>query len=118
MKDFKVLFPSGYIINDLNNDNIDVNVVFKNGQVFFATFFTIRNIASLMEKEKSGFFWADSMIIVENMEKKTLRKAIGQIIEQRLFEALFSHIGNFESIYGNNVAYDQIPDFSNGFEIQ
>ncbi|OGS71818.1 MAG: hypothetical protein A3G95_02830 [Flavobacteria bacterium RIFCSPLOWO2_12_FULL_31_7] len=118
MKDFKIVFPSGYSIKDTNNDNIDINVIFNNKQVFFATFFTVKNIITLMKKEKTDYFWADSMVIIESIEKKHLRNSIDSILEEGSFESIFSKIGNIEDIYGSNINYKKIIDFSNGFEIK
>ncbi len=41
---FKIIFPTGYQVADIFNDNIDINVVLENGDVFFGTLFTISNL--------------------------------------------------------------------------
>lgn len=117
MIDFKIVFPSGYCIKDINNDNIDINVIFNNNQVFFATIFTLENINTLLIKDKLDYFWADSMVIVKNIEKKFLRDSIISMLKDGSFESIFSKIGNIKDIYGNKINYDKIIDFSNGFEI-
>lgn len=118
MIEFKIVFPSGYSVKDINNDNIDINVIFQNNQVFFATVFTVENIITIMKKDKLDYFWADSMLIFEKIEKKSLRNSIASILEEGSFELIFSKIGNIQDIYGININYDKIIDFSNGFEIR
>lgn len=118
MKNFKVVFPSGYNIIDEINDNIDINVVLKDGQVYFATVFTIKNIEFLMEKNKLKFFWADSMIISDIIDKNNLKNTISNIIEDGLFNSILTRIGSINDIYGNSVDYESIVDFCNGFEIK
>jgi hypothetical protein len=51
---FKIYFPASYLVKDIYNDNIDINVILEDGQVFFATFFTLQNIQWLIAKALSG----------------------------------------------------------------
>ncbi len=41
---FKIVFPVGYNIEDIYNDNLDLNVVLSNDKVYFGTLFTNFNI--------------------------------------------------------------------------
>jgi hypothetical protein len=109
---FKVIFPSGYEIIDLLNDNIDVNVIFDNGKVFFATLFTINNVQSLMLKDETVFFWAEDMLIVANLEKGTIRKVVEESIREGCFGRAFCEIGLIENIYGIDKSYDELNDMT------
>jgi hypothetical protein len=35
---FKIIFPTGYQVADIFNDNIDINVVLENGDVFLVPY--------------------------------------------------------------------------------
>ncbi len=72
---------------DPNNDNVDIEVHFDSGERHLATFFTLENIYSLFQgnkttKEcKSGlYFWASDMIIVERLTEETIRETIEDLI--------------------------------------
>src|SRR5690554_7688996 len=67
--EFRILSFSSFLDVNILNDNIDINVVFSNGDVFFATLITIENIKQLMEEE--SFFWIDTMLIVSSLEKRS-----------------------------------------------
>lgn len=102
--EFRVITFSSFSDVNYLNDNIDVNVVFPNGDVFFATLITITNIQQL--KGNYSFFWIDNMLIVENLDKKTIKKAIEEVIENDYFEKIFSKIGNIETLDGFVKRYD------------
>ena len=93
MDTFKILIPSGYQIYNSNNDNIDINLVLRDGSIYFATLFTIENIQSLLKSNSSSYFWATDMIIVKDLEKLTIKEAIKEIIRDDLLEVSFSKIG-------------------------
>lgn len=99
---FKLKFPSGYNIDDVSNENIDINVYMPNGDIFFATLFTLNNIAGLMQKDRSVCFWSDSMIIVQDLEKATIKASITAMIEDGYLHHAFSNIGNMS---GANAVY-------------
>ncbi len=73
---FKIVFPVGYNIEDIYNDNLDLNVVLSNDKVYFGTLFTNLNIKYLMEKEGEDFFWAADMLIVSDLSKVTIYNVI------------------------------------------
>lgn len=109
---FKIVFPTGYQINDKINDNIDINVILSNGDVYFATLFTLSNIQYLMGKDRHNFFWADSMLIVESLDKNSIREAISEMISEGYFNNALSKIGNIDSIYGRSNTYSELIDMS------
>jgi len=106
---FKILFPSGYRITDVLNDNIDINIVLENEDVFFGTLFTVSNINYLMSKESGiTFFWATDMVIVTNLEIKTIHEAISQLISSGNFDQAFSKIGDVKSVYSQDLNFEKI----------
>lgn len=50
-KTFSVYFPLGYqSASDIENDNIDIEIS-RNGKIYSATFFTIKNLRTSMTAE-------------------------------------------------------------------
>ncbi|MCO6514849.1 MAG: hypothetical protein J6589_10365 [Snodgrassella sp.] len=79
------------------NDNVDVEVFLDNGKRYAATFFTIENIISILNKYKETkeccnglYFWASDMIIVENLNDKVINKTIQDLIKNEEFHHAFS----------------------------
>ena len=80
-----------------DNDNVDVQVTFPNGERFSAVFFTLRNIEALMRRyKKTGecaeglYFWASDMMIVESLTEKTICKTIDHLLAEDEFGYVFS----------------------------
>ncbi|WP_299272941.1 hypothetical protein [uncultured Psychroserpens sp.] len=107
---FKIFFPSGYIIEDYNNDNIDINVIFEDESVFHGTLFTLENINQLMIKNNDDFFWADDMVIVHNLKKTSIRKAVSMIIEDSV-ELILTKIGTTSEVY-DDMNFENIKDMA------
>ncbi|PQL93777.1 hypothetical protein [Apibacter adventoris] len=99
MKKFKIIFPSFYQVKDVFNDNIDVNIVYENEEVFFVTFFTLLNVKELMLKNKEIYFWATDMVIVKDLDKETIRNVVSKMTEEGSVEQILSKIGTIESLY-------------------
>jgi hypothetical protein len=108
METFKILLPSGYDVKDINNDNIDINVVLQDGGVYFATFFTILNIQTLMMNDGSPYFWSTDMIILKDLNIETIKKTVSKIIDDELLEVSFSKIGMIERIYSETISFEEL----------
>jgi hypothetical protein len=108
MVKFKIIFPSGYDVKNINNDNIDINVVLPNERVYFATLFTLQNIQMLMQSSELSYFWSTDMIIVKNLEKETIKKAVTQIIAEFHLEVSFSQIGTIKDVYPPKKTYGDL----------
>jgi hypothetical protein len=81
---------------NLEDDNIDVYVHFEDGRSYIASFFTLRNVQALMEKNKRTgenrgglYFWATDLVIVERLDFETLRSSIEDIIAGGYLETVF-----------------------------
>ena len=88
-------------ITDADDDNIDAVVHFDNGESFGITFFTKKNISTLLERwKKSGenlngtYFWSIDCIIVEKLEYALLEQVIADVSKYRdnVFEKHFTKI--------------------------
>ena len=111
------MYPSGYSIDSVENDNIDIHVILENNEVYFATLFTLKNIEYLMSKNFDSCFWADDMIIVHNLGKKTIKESIKKIISDGYLNASFSKIGDIKSVYANKTSFDDFSDKSENIKI-
>ncbi len=94
---YKLTIYHGTTPLNSDNDNVDVQVIFPNGECFSAVFFTIRNIEALMKRyKKTGecagglYFWASDMIIVKSLTKKTICKTIDHLLAEDEFGYVFS----------------------------
>jgi hypothetical protein len=70
-------------------DNVDVEVRYKNGKLYVATFFTLKNIEDLFKKNKSSgenlsglFFYCKDMIIVEKLNYETIISTTKNLIDE------------------------------------
>lgn len=82
---------------DLEDSNVDVIVSFEGRATYAATFFTLRNIESLMDRYRmSGecanglYLWSTNMIIVERVDRETIEHAIADLLKSGEFAAAFS----------------------------
>ena len=95
--DYQLTIYSGIAPLDPNNDNVDVQVTFPNGESFSAVLFTLQNIDTLMKKyKKTGecadglYFWASNMMIVQELTEQTLCETIDNLLAEEEFESVFS----------------------------
>ena len=80
---------------DIYDDNLDVEIDLSDGRGYSATFFTIPNIRTLMNKNRvtgecSGglYLWASNMIIIENLGSDTIERTIAGLIEDKEIDAV------------------------------
>lgn len=107
---FKIVFPSGYIVEDIINDNLDVNIVFSNGKVYFATLFTVDNVKKLLNKY--NYFWSCDLLVVQNLKKITIKNSLKKFIEDGYLDSAFTEIGNIKEVYHDNLNYNDIIDLA------
>jgi hypothetical protein len=112
MNSFKIIFPTGYQVNDIDDDNIDLNIVLSDERVYFVTLFTLKNINRLMKKDNEVYFWADSMLIVKNLQKETIRNTIIDIISDK-DQVILEYLGSISGVFGPHKSFDQFEDMSN-----
>ena len=100
--DFELRYPVGYSVENPEDDNIDLNVILTNGDVYFATAFTLKNIEKLLVKSELVHFWSTDMFIVKDLTIETIEKAVAEMITVGHLENAFSKIGTKETVYGHN----------------
>jgi len=87
--------PSAY------DDNVDVEVRFRDGRRFGATFFTIGNVAATMTRwQETGecshglYFWATHPIIVSNLDHQTVLRTVEHLMETGEFALAFEQLAD------------------------
>ena len=83
-------------IDNPEDDNVDVAVQFENGQRYIASFFTLKNVQTILSRHKSSgesaygkYFWASDAIIVERLDLETIRTTIADLLDRDHFEQAF-----------------------------
>lgn len=94
---YRLTIYGGIAPLDPDNDNVDVQVTFPNGDNFSATFFTLQNIDALMQHyTKTGecaagsYFWASNMIIIQKLTEQAICEAIDDLLAEEEFRSIFS----------------------------
>lgn len=84
---------------DPEDDNVDVVVMLQDGSERTVTFFTLKNIQTLLGKYKetreclSGkYFWAKDMVIAEDLREETIRAIIYEMVANKEFETAFGAV--------------------------
>ncbi len=98
---FKVRFPVPYQVIDVDNDNLDVNIILENDEVYFGTLFTLTNIDKLMEKNREIYFWSTDMLIVKELSNQGIHAALQAVLNEGYFNSVFSKIGLVKDIYSH-----------------
>lgn len=83
---------------DPSDDNVDVFVDFLTGDRYSATFFTPKNITTLLNQyRESGecdgglYIWAVHMIVIERLTKENVERAVADLIANDEFTSAFDH---------------------------
>ena len=81
---------------DSVDDNVDVEVRYKDGKIYTGTFFTLQNIKTLFEKNKktgecgSGlYFYCVDMILVESLTIAIIVDTVKNLIKEDSLESAF-----------------------------
>ncbi|MFN8714197.1 MAG: hypothetical protein ACK5Z2_15220 [Bacteroidota bacterium] len=115
MREFKVVFPSGFVIDNSINDNIDAYIALSNDKVYTITFFTINNIELLMKG--SNNFWASDMVILRYLTKEIIIECIESLLQNDYFENAASYVGTIADILVPISKYDDLPDFNESIRL-
>ncbi len=101
--DYELTIYRGITPLDSNNDNVDVEVTFPNGESYSAIFFTLQNIETLMKRYQKTeecadglYFWASDMVIVQQISEKTICATIDKLLAEDEFESVFPKIKNLQ----------------------
>jgi len=96
-----MLFPGGYRVDDIYDDNLDVNIILENGDVYVGSVFTLQNIKTLMSRNGSRYFWSSDMIILEELSLKSINAAIEAVLKDDYFTQAFTKIGLIATVYSD-----------------
>jgi hypothetical protein len=84
---------------DIFNCNSDVIVKLLDGTRWIATFFTYKNIPTLVEKNRhsgeclSGkYFWASQMFLIDNISRTTIEGTVKHLLSSNKFAEVFEKI--------------------------
>lgn len=95
-QDFRIHWIEG--VRDIvpDNDNVDVVVTLADGSRFIATFFTLRNVETLLDSyrrtgECAGgtYIWASNMILVRELNLDVVRRTVADLLETGEFSSAF-----------------------------
>jgi hypothetical protein len=96
---FQLRTPSGSEISPSIDDNIDVLINLEDGRLFSATFFTLKNLHTLMQKYRNSgecargaYVWAKDMIVVDFISKETIQVVVSDLIESGEIELCCTRI--------------------------
>ncbi|MFH0900425.1 MAG: hypothetical protein V2A73_07330 [Pseudomonadota bacterium] len=80
-------------------DNVDVEAVLPDGRRYGATFFTLRNIQRLFEKNRATgeclggvYLWAANMILGEELTMEVIRRTVEDLLDTEEFFSVFSRL--------------------------
>lgn len=96
--DIAILTGSGLSIDKID-ENVDVEIRYKDGQLLTATFFTLQNIKSLFEENKKTgecrdglYFYCTDMILVEELTVENIVKTVEDLIKDGFLESAFNFV--------------------------
>jgi hypothetical protein len=82
---------------DPDDDNVDIFVKFESGSKYVATFFTLKNLATLLSRyRRTGecanglYFWNSDMIVVERLTDEVVAATVSDLMVSGEFAAAFS----------------------------
>ncbi len=83
-----------------DDDYVDVEIWFREGgKRFGATFFTLANVATLMDRWKDtgeclagSYFWASHAIIVRRLDYVTILRTVGHLVETGELASAFEQL--------------------------
>jgi hypothetical protein len=88
---------------DRFDDNVDVEVHLPDGSRWGATFFTLKNVQTLMNKNRRTgecggglYIWAADMVLVEELTHGTIIATVEELIAQGDLQKIFQHFVDSE----------------------
>ena len=80
-------------------DNVDVEVRFPDGRRYSATYFTLENIALLMERYRATgeckdglYLWCVDMVVIRRLTREQIASVVEDLIATGEFESAFSRL--------------------------
>jgi hypothetical protein len=83
-------------IDSIEDDNVDALIFLEDDSSYTATFFTIKNIQSTMDRYRdtgeclSGdFFWAKNMVVLKDLSSNTIDRTVRELIDSGEYISAF-----------------------------
>ena len=80
-------------------DNVDVEVTLADGVRYGATFFTLKNIERLFQKNRTTgecagglYLWAANMILVQELTLDVIERSVQDLLENQEFGSAFCRL--------------------------
>lgn len=93
---YKITWIDDELGIDPADDNVDVTVDFATGERYTATFFTVENLNSLMERYRESrecanglYVWSSHMIVIQRLTKSNVDLAIRDLMQSGEFRNAF-----------------------------
>lgn len=87
----------------IEDDNTDVIVTFSDRSKWIASFFTYKNIQTLIEKNKQtgenlngAYFWSSDIVLIDFVSRERIVEIINYLIENDEFCSVFSKYPDVE----------------------
>ncbi|MDQ0059991.1 hypothetical protein [Paenibacillus harenae] len=88
-------------VEDIENSQVDVVVIFPDSTTWISNFYTIKCIESMRSdylkngRCLNGAYWCASspVIIVDNVSRERIEQVVDELIENKTFEYLFEYFG-------------------------
>ncbi|MNI08523.1 hypothetical protein D3C73_615640 [compost metagenome] len=81
---------------NIDDGNTDVMVIFEDDSRWVASFYTYKNIHTLVEKNRSTrellagrYFWGSDMILIDQCSRQSMEQVIKDLISEGQFENVF-----------------------------
>lgn len=81
------------------DDNVDVFVHFENGEKYVGSFFTLKNIGTIMAHHKATgeslnglYFCSTDMIIIDKLTSEGIRDTVRHLLQEDTFYVYFSPV--------------------------
>lgn len=105
-----IIFTGSSLSMNAQDDNVDIEVVLNNGKRYSGTIVTLKNIQSVMEKDKvtgefgNGLYFGGckDLVIVESLDFDIIEKLVRSVYDDRLIDTVFCFLGtSSEKTMGN-----------------
>ena len=102
MSSFRIHHLHAFTVGD-DDDNVDSVVELQDGRSFAVTFFTLKNIESLMKRWQSSgeaaggsYFWAVDAIILRSLSHSEMERAIADMLKMGFLEKALTPVAEDE----------------------
>lgn len=118
---FKLGFPTGHYISNIDNGNLDMQLYLENVDVIFFTLFTVQNIAEMICRKNEQYFTCPGALIVRDLSLETITVAIQNMIDNECENLIAptnnnSRISKVLSHLRSDISFEDLPNVSSGLD--